>query len=1067
MTRIEIEGAPSIDEPLTGASAGFDDPRVIEALEEYLAAREAGLPSDPEAFLARHASVADALRPALEGVDLLVGSSSSGTGSSSSKRGSASSPSWFDSGDDSELRTDLDDYQVIREVGRGGMGVVYEAVQRSLGRRVALKVLPPTATLDRRRRTRFQHEAQTAAQLQHPHIVPVYSVGNERGIPFYTMRFIDGPSLGNVIGHLRRDEVDTTPDSGSDTEPEAAIPEPMDPFPYDHLMGEEAAAGPRSAGYQHWVARLGVQACEALEHAHAQGVVHRDIKPANLLLDRRGELWITDFGLARLRGDVQVTLTGDLVGTIRYMSPEQALGRHAVLDGRTDVYSLGATLYELLTLRPVFEGRDAADLLKRIAEQDPTSPRRLNPSLPRPLETVVLKAMAKDPAARYASARELGDDLGRFLRDEPVHARPPAVWERAMSWSRRHRAAFNAALCVVVLALLGLIVGTWSVWKEMLRTQEALALESVQRRRAEANVELAMQALDEVYLQVVERASHQGEGRAQENSELLRRALDFYDRFVQQNVQTPNVHRLSAEAYARAGDIHSELGEVVPAERSYRRSIAILEDLIPRYPKIMRYRVDLSVCWNNLGVLLRDTNREQESEQVFRKALDLLRTLDTHYPFAFECRRRIAMLEHNLGVVLMSSRRPQEASRYLESALATRLQLIERNPDLDELQNDLALTHMSLGGLQRSRAVLDEAESSFRQAVLRLDELVVRDPLRLEYRRNLGRSLYNRSLILSETRRLGEAEPIARRALDIQRELADRHPNLPEIQDDMALTSCCLAHIQAALGQHDDAELSFRQALTTWERLARSNPSIPAFSTRLCRIHVELAWLLRDQDKTDAAIDHFHAALAADSTQDMIRNDLAWLLITRRGHDSLATREALDLSRLAVEHYPKVPAFWNTYGVVLYRTGRLEEASNAFAESMKRAQGGDGFDWFYLALLAHRRNDLDAAAEWFDRADRWLAEQAHVDQETAALRDEVATRLLRPSLDEGQADSVSTQMGPIGTVVARSSRPSGPATTPTAPPVCRSGLGIGPTSITNHTLQRSHFPSSVGTWGAT
>ena len=183
----------------------------------------------------------------------------------------------------------------------------------------------------------------------------------------------------------------------------------------------------RGRAFFHTVARLGIQAAEALEHAHEQGVLHRDIKPSNLLLDGRGNLWITDFGLARLMGDAGLTMTGDLLGTLRYMSPEQALAKRVGIDHRTDIYSLGATLYELLTLEPVYAGRDRQEILRRIAFEEPRPPRRLDAAIPVDLETIVLKAMAKDPAGRYGAAQELADDLGRFVKHEPIRAAEQCV----------------------------------------------------------------------------------------------------------------------------------------------------------------------------------------------------------------------------------------------------------------------------------------------------------------------------------------------------------------------------------------------------------------------------------------------------------------------------------------------------------------------------------------------------------------------------------------------------------------------------------------------------------------
>src|SRR3989440_631642 len=250
------------------------------------------------------------------------------------------------------------------------MGVVYEAHQTSLNRRVALKVLPFAAALDPKQLQRFQNEAHAAAQLHHTNIVPVFGVGSERGVHYYAMQFIDGQTLAAVISERRALAL---PDRGE--KPGSLPGDATGPYvatPPVAALSTERPAGDRA--FFRAAARFGVQAAEALEHAHQLGVVHRDIKPANLLVDARGNLWITDFGLAHCQSQAGLTMTGDLVGTLRYMSPEQALAKRVIIDHRTDIYSLGATLYELMTLEPIFAGRDRQELLRQIAFDEPTRP---------------------------------------------------------------------------------------------------------------------------------------------------------------------------------------------------------------------------------------------------------------------------------------------------------------------------------------------------------------------------------------------------------------------------------------------------------------------------------------------------------------------------------------------------------------------------------------------------------------------------------------------------------------------------------------------------------------------
>jgi tetratricopeptide (TPR) repeat protein len=323
-------------------------------------------------------------------------------------------------------------------------------------------VLPLAAALDARQLQRFRNEAQAAAALHHTHIVPVYFVGCARGVHFYAMQFIDGHTLADLIQQLRQ-----APGAAATT---ARDPQPTVPYlPSPDTATPPAAAlstGPaaRDPAFFGTAAQLGIQAAEALEHAHQLGVVHRDVKPGNLLLDGRGHLWVTDFGLAHCQGQAGLTLTGDLLGTLRYMSPEQALAKRAPLDHRTDIYSLGATLYELLALEPAFPGQDRQELLRQIAFEEPRPPRRLNRCVPAELETIVLKCLEKGPADRYATAQELADDLRRFLDDRPIRARRPTVVQKGWKWARRNRAVVwsaGAALLATLVALAGSI--GWAV----------------------------------------------------------------------------------------------------------------------------------------------------------------------------------------------------------------------------------------------------------------------------------------------------------------------------------------------------------------------------------------------------------------------------------------------------------------------------------------------------------------------------------------------------------------------------------------------------------------------------
>jgi serine/threonine protein kinase/Flp pilus assembly protein TadD len=424
--------------------SGEQTARVLRVLEGYLAELEGGAPPHRDELLARHPDLAELLAEYLDKLDQLHEAAAGLRASPDGEELPLAPP---------EVCGRLGDFDIRREVGRGGMGVVYEAEQVSLGRRVALKVLPFAATMDPRQLQRFHNEARAAAGLHHTNIVPVFGVGCERGVHYYAMQFIDGRTLADLIAQQRGGQPSQVP-----TVPEA---EGVASAPTVPVAARATSAAPRDAAYFRRAAEWGIQAAEALDCAHSLGVVHRDVKPANLLVDGSGRLWVTDFGLAQVQSDARLTMTGDLVGTLRYMSPEQALAKRVVIDHRTDVYSLGATLYELLTLQPAFTGSDRQELLRQIAFEEPRPPRRVNKAIPAELETIVLKALEKNPTDRYATAQELADDLERYLRDEPIRARRPNLARRARKWARRHRAAvMAAAVCLLVtLPALGWVLG--------------------------------------------------------------------------------------------------------------------------------------------------------------------------------------------------------------------------------------------------------------------------------------------------------------------------------------------------------------------------------------------------------------------------------------------------------------------------------------------------------------------------------------------------------------------------------------------------------------------------------
>jgi serine/threonine protein kinase/tetratricopeptide (TPR) repeat protein len=357
----------------------------------------------------------------------------------------------------------LGEYRILREVGRGGMGVVYEAEQESLGRHVALKILPSSALLNPTYLARFRREAKAAGRLHHTNIVPVFGVGEADGVPFYAMQFIQGEGLDKVLADVRRlrrplaNGEAAPPSEGSvahsllaghfapPTTADSSQPtEQCDP---SSVTSRLSVSGPE-AEYCRGVARIGVQVADALAYAHKQGILHRDVKPSNLLLDLQGMVWVTDFGLAKAEGTEDLTHTGDIVGTLRFMAPERLEGKSLP---QSDVYALGLTLYEMLTLRPAFDDADKMGLIDKVLNQPPVPLRKLDVRIPRDLETVVLKCLAKDPKERYTTAEALAEDLRRFLADRPIKARRTLWHERTWRWCRRNPWVASLLAAVVLL----------------------------------------------------------------------------------------------------------------------------------------------------------------------------------------------------------------------------------------------------------------------------------------------------------------------------------------------------------------------------------------------------------------------------------------------------------------------------------------------------------------------------------------------------------------------------------------------------------------------------------------
>jgi serine/threonine protein kinase/Flp pilus assembly protein TadD len=855
--------------------AAQDDPRVIAALEEYLAELESGHKPDRRGFLARHSEVAGPLAECLDGLDLVHRAASH-----------------LD-----ESRSDvgmLGDYRLVREIGRGGMGIVYEAEQVSLGRRVALKVLPLAATLDSTQRQRFKNEAQAAAHLHHPNIVPVFAVGSEQGVHYYAMQYIEGPSLAQVIRDLGRRQSSAgkrpgeTGSIGRDaTTPNQNQPADSSSLPPDFLTAPSLLCKR--------VAELGVQAAEALEYAHRAGIVHRDIKPGNLLLDAKGNLWITDFGLARLPGETSLTRTGELLGTLRYMSPEQALARQGIVDQRTDVYALGATLYELLTLEPLFAGQDRGELLLRLAREEPRSPRAINRLIPVELETILLKALAKEPAARYATAQELADDLRRFLTDKPILARRPSLTERVSKWVRRHKRAVTAAAVMLILAVLGLAVST--------------VLVARQRDEAQLRRRQARRAVDQMFTRVAQTWLARQPHLEPLQREFLQEALAFYQEFADEKGDDADTLRATAKAFARVGDIQQKLGESAAAKTAYDEAIARFGRLAARYPQQAELREELAICHVQRGNLERAGQRLQEAQQDYERAGETFERLTEEHADNPAFIDQLAGCYHNLGLVFQETGQPQDAQINYDRALALFGRLAESLPGQPEYRQHLAACLNNRANLARQAGWLRDAELGHRQALELREKLARDDPDAPMHRQELAVSQHNLGVVLAQTGRLRDAEKACGRALLLREQLTSGFPNVPLYWQELASTRQQLGLIFATLGQAKEAEAAYREAIRIRGRLKSTQPNAPAFQLELATSWNSLGVLRAALGQTTAAEE--------------------------------AYGQALELCRPLVSAFPQVPAHrealahsYYCLAALLVSAGRWSEAESAVQQAL-------------------------------------------------------------------------------------------------------------------------------------
>jgi serine/threonine protein kinase/tetratricopeptide (TPR) repeat protein len=940
---------------MTDTDPGAPDPRLDALVAELTDRVRAGEVVDPEREAARLPEHADRVRRAIATLGLLALAAGGTTSDGEPPDGTAADPP-----------DRLGEFVLLGVLGRGGMGVVYEADQPSLRRRVALKTLPVGAALDPARLRRFELEAQVIGGLRHPHIVPVYAVGSDRGIPYFTMPRIDGESLDRLLDALRRPhdgDRSRPPISSLDAilalEPAAAPattahePPPTAPAP---RAANESTPGPaaiRGRDYIRGVARLAAQAADALAHAHAQGVVHRDIKPGNLMLDAAGHLWITDFGLARLRDGAPLTESGQPLGTLRYASPEQIRGGKAHVDGRADVYSLGVTLYELLTLRPAIAGDDHATILRHVLEAEPLRPRRLNPAIPRDLETIVLKAAAKEPDLRYPSAAALADDIRRFLDSRPIRARRPGLLDAGAKWARRNASLVAVAAAALVVLAAGLGAATWLVAAQR---DEALRHARRAERRERFAVDTVALFRDAI---LNEPGLRRGPALVALRRRLLDQPLRFYDALItdlraEHHTRPESLARLAQATFDLAVLAH-EIGDRAASLRAFEDAVALLDRLDRQSPRDPAHRRNLAKALTSLGVLYAETGRPDEAMAAYLRSRDLLEEQARQSPPDADIRLDLARLRNNLGQLHAAAGRRDEALVEYRAAADLLGRLAREQPDLPVHRVQLAAALGNLANWQAEGGRAAEALRTYDRVIALRERLARDDPGDPSNRNDLARCLTNAGYLRGALGRPAEAIASLQRALEIQDPLARDHPDVHEYARFLATSLENLGLQLKAAGRGAEAIGHQRRCLEIRERLARDQPAVAAYRVELGRALNNLAVGLAEGGQPDEALVLYERALeirdalardepgSSEFARDLAAtlNNLANVELDRGqpvpARDKL--RRARDLQRAALAANPNHPVsrrFLANHLRGLIRAARMlgdeAEAESAAAE---------------------------------------------------------------------------------------------------------------------------------------
>jgi serine/threonine-protein kinase len=765
-------------------------------------------------------------------------------------------------------------FRPLRFHAKGGLGEVHVALDAELNREIALKQMQERFADDGESRRRFLMEAEVTGRLEHPGVVPVYGLGADaNGRPYYAMRFIKGDSLADAIDR------------------------------FHHANYQPRDRRERALKLRGLLSRF-VGVCNAVAYAHSRGIVHRDIKPANVLLGPFGETLLVDWGLAKVvhrsadRAAGEDTLTplgsapssGTLgaVGTPAYMSPEQASGRSGAVGPPSDVYGLGATLYALVTGQAPFADEHLDELLVKVACGEVVPPRQRNPSVPRALEAVCLKAMALKREERYASALDLAADVERWLADEPVSADREPWRERLARWGRRHRTVVSAGVVLLLVSAVALAVGLAAVRAEQAETKrqrdsattnwelaeghrekaeanlkraEANGKEAeANLKLAQANLKLAKQAVDDCYVLATKEPLLQQESTKEVRKLLLKKALPFYKGFRAQRPDDPALQDEHAEQLFRVAFITDEIGNKADALNSFEEARKLLVKLVADRPNVPLYQTNLAGTYNNLGVILRDLGKRAAAARKFEEARKIQAQLVKDRPNVLDYQLTLAGTYHNLGILQSDLGERELAAKNYEQARKIQAQLVADRPDVPLYQYALGRTYHNLGLLQSDLGERAAAAKSYDEARKLLVKLVADHPDVGEYQHDLARTYNHLGILQRHLDERAAAVKSFEEARKLRAQLVAAQPNVPAYQNALAATYTNLGNLQREAGERALAAKSYEAARKILVKLVADRPNVPEYQRDLAATYTNLGILQRELGEPGPAVKNYQEA---------------------------------------------------------------------------------------------------------------------------------------------------------------------------------------------------------------